>query len=186
MGVDPGSLHTGYGVIEIKGDRVTHLCSGRISPKSQEFPTRLRHIFEGLFRVISEFGPSAMAIEDVFTFRNPRSALKLAQARGVAVLSASLAGIDVFEYQPKQVKNSVCGYGMAEKAQVGEMAMRLLNITGKIPVDATDALAVAICHAGRHKAGTAAKHVPQPPKGKSWRSMTPADLVAMGFKIDGK
>jgi crossover junction endodeoxyribonuclease RuvC len=182
--VDPGSLHTGYGVIDFQGERARHLASGRFSPKAQAFPERLRFIFEGLSSVMAELRPSAMALESVFTHKNPRSALLLAQARGVAVLVAALHGAEVFEYQPQQVKNAVCGYGLADKGRVAEMAMRLLGLSEGMPKDASDALAVAICHAGLHRPLGLGAAKPPKAKSPSWRSLSPADLRAMGLRFE--
>jgi crossover junction endodeoxyribonuclease RuvC len=186
MGIDPGSLHTGYGLLDITGRGLVHVSSGRLSPKCPAFPERLRFIFEGLMEIVSAHGPACVALESVFTYKNPRSAIMLAQARGVAVLAASLSGLPVFEYAPQQVKNSVCGNGLAEKSQVAFMAGKILSLPGKLPPDATDALAVAICHAAQATVGSlvAARPLPGKSRSKSFRSLSPEDLEAMGFKFE--
>ena len=148
MGIDPGSSCTGYGIIEEINSvlKVVHWGSVKSKPR-QPFPQRLKLIYDELVMVIHEFNPDEVAIEDMFFATNVKSALKLGQTRGIAVLSAVNEGKPVAEYSPLEVKQSVVGYGRAEKAQVQDMVTSLLRLKEKPePLDASDALAVAICH----------------------------------------
>jgi crossover junction endodeoxyribonuclease RuvC len=159
LGIDPGSRVTGYGLVEKRGSGIIYIGSGAIRVRGGDpMPARLAAIKRGLDEVIGEFSPAAVAIEDVFVSKNPRSALKLGQARGVAMLAAAEAGLEVFEYAPREVKSSVTGSGSAHKSQVGAMVVRLLR-PGREPSceDETDALAVAFCHALR--AGSPAANI---------------------------
>jgi len=148
MGIDPGSSCTGYGIIEeINGAlKVVHWGSMKSRPR-QSFPQRLKFIYDELIMVIRKFNPDEVAIEDMFFATNVKSALRLGQTRGIAVLSAVNEGKPVAEYSPLEIKQSVVGYGRAEKAQVQDMVTSLLRLKEKPePLDASDALAVAICH----------------------------------------
>ena len=148
LGIDPGSIVTGYGVVRKGGrGRLTHLCDGEIRPApGTSLPERLLVISDGIKRVIDEQAPDAVAIESVFFAKNVRSAIILGHARAVPLLTAASSGLRVFEYAPRSVKLTVTGYGNATKEQVQKMVGILLNI-GKTPgPDASDALAVAICH----------------------------------------
>jgi crossover junction endodeoxyribonuclease RuvC len=183
MGLDPGSRHAGYGLISAKGSSVTLLAHGRVSaPASWDFAKRLAHIHRGLLALVDQYKPRALAIEDVFTMINPRSALRLAQARGVAILAAALRDIPIFEYAPNQIKNSVTGHGRAEKDQVAFMVKSILKQDEDFAPDASDALAAAICHANQKPmmtlAGGRAKT-----KSAKWSQMTPADLASLGYKV---
>jgi crossover junction endodeoxyribonuclease RuvC len=151
LGIDPGSRVTGYGLVEKRDSGIVYIGSGVIRLKdSLPLPKRLASIKSGLDEVIRKFEPDAVAVEDVFVSRNPKSALKLGQVRGVAMLAAAESGIEVFEYAPREVKGSVTGAGSAHKSQVGSMIVRLLKIDLKPSCeDETDALAVAFCHALR-------------------------------------
>ena len=148
MGIDPGSSCTGYGVIEEINNalKVVHWGSVKTKPR-QPFPQRLKFIYDELILVIREFNPDEVAIEDMFFATNVKSALKLGQTRGMAVLAAVNEGKLVAEYSPLEVKQSVVGYGRAEKLQVQDMVSSILRLKEKPePLDASDALAVAICH----------------------------------------
>jgi crossover junction endodeoxyribonuclease RuvC len=148
LGIDPGSRATGYGLIEKEGNRLIHIDNGVIRPPANaELPERLLSIFSGLNAIISEYSPQYSAIEQVFMSKNAQSALKLGQARGAALLSMASAGLEIGEYSPMQVKSSVVGYGRAAKSQVQQMVKALLNLPEIAQEDASDALAVAICHA---------------------------------------
>ena len=149
LGVDPGSAHTGYGCIETAGSRHRVLTCGAISPPARAtFPDKLLAIHTGLAALLREHRPEAVAIEDLFYARNARSALKLGHVRGVVMLVASEAGLPVAEYSPTEVKRAVVGYGRAEKQQVQQMVTLLLGLaTAPSPLDVSDALAVAVCHA---------------------------------------
>ncbi|MDP7147171.1 MAG: crossover junction endodeoxyribonuclease RuvC [Nitrospinaceae bacterium] len=148
MGIDPGSNCTGYGIVEeINGDlKVVHWGSVKTKPR-QSFPEKLKLIYDELIATSREFNPDEVAIEDIFYATNVKSALKLGQTRGVAILSAVNEGKPVAEYSPLEVKQSVVGYGHAEKEQVQDMVTAILKLKEKPePLDASDALAVAICH----------------------------------------
>ncbi len=148
LGVDCGTRSTGYGVIELAGGRCRMLTYGaiRTSP-SLELPRRLQKIYRQLKTLAQKFAPDVMAVETVFTAANVRSALKLAQVRGVALLAAAEAGVPVSEYSALEVKSGVVGYGRAEKHQVQLMVRQLLRLDAiPEPDDAADALAVALCH----------------------------------------
>jgi crossover junction endodeoxyribonuclease RuvC len=151
IGIDPGSRITGYGLVEKRGSGIVYIGSGAIKVGAADpMPTRLVAIKRGLDEVLREFQPAAAAIEEVFVSKNPKSALKLGQARGVAILAAAEAGLEVFEYSPREVKASVTGSGSAHKSQVGAMVVRLLRPDHEPACeDETDALAVAFCHALR-------------------------------------
>ncbi len=155
LGIDCGGEYTGYGVVE-QDDRgcLHHLCSGAIHLSPREaLELRLKKICEGLHQIISTHLPEQVAIEDVFYAVNAKSALKLGHVRGVAMLVAAQAGLEVVAYSPLSIKSSVVGYGRAEKSQVQFMVARLLNLPAPPePPDAADALAIAICHL--HTAGT--------------------------------
>jgi crossover junction endodeoxyribonuclease RuvC len=146
LGLDPGSRRTGFGVIECRGPDYKHVAHGCIAVAGLEIAERLRQIFESLQALISEHGPGEIAVERVFVNRNVDSALKLGQARGAA-LCAIPQGMPVFEYAPRAIKLALVGSGAAEKVQVAHMIKTLLRLEGKISPDASDALAIAVCHA---------------------------------------
>ena len=159
LGIDCGGERTGYGVVEQDeaSGELRCVCSGaiRLSPRSP-LPARLHRIYGELGRLIQEHRPEAAAIEDVFYALNAKSALKLGQVRGVAMLAAAAHGLAVAEYAPLSVKSAVVGYGRAEKRQVQQMVARLLRLPAlPEPFDAADALAIAICHL--HTAATLAR-----------------------------
>jgi len=147
LGIDPGSRITGYAVIDSDGNKSIHVTHGCIKIKSDDFPSRLGEIFQGISQIIKEFSPDEVAIEDVFISKNAASALKLGQARGAAICAAVQANCPVAEYTPRSVKQAIVGRGSAEKEQVQHMVKMILNLTGKIPLDASDALGIAITHA---------------------------------------
>jgi crossover junction endodeoxyribonuclease RuvC len=149
LGIDCGTEYTGYGVVELchDGKLVCVSCGAiKLSPR-EPMPARLATIFDHLATIIEEHRPDNVAIEDVFYALNVKSALKLGQVRGVAMLAAAAAGLEVAEYAPLSIKSAVVGYGKAEKQQVQHMVTRLLNLAAppQSP-DAADALAIAICH----------------------------------------
>jgi crossover junction endodeoxyribonuclease RuvC len=149
LGVDCGTEYTGFGVVELgHDDSLVCLTCGAIKLSPREpMSRRLATIFDRLGAIIEEHRPHNVAIEDVFYALNVKSALKLGQVRGVAMLAASSAGLDVSEYSPLSIKSAVVGYGRAEKPQVQFMVARLLNLSEvPEPADAADALAIAICH----------------------------------------
>lgn len=148
LGIDCGSAATGYGVIETDGRASRVVTCGVILASARlSFAERLKKIADGLGRLIQTYSPDAVAIEEVFYSVNVKSALKLGQVRGVALLQAAEAALPVHEYSPLQIKSSVVGYGRAEKHQVQQMVKALLGLEDIPPEDAADALAVALCHA---------------------------------------
>ena len=151
LGIDCGVERTGYGVIESDGRTHTLLAAGVIGASpAAPLETRLLRIAEGLRAVIGQHAPAAAAVEEVFHSVNVKTVLKLAHVRGVALLVAAEAGLEMGEYSPLEVKSSVVGYGRAEKNQVQLMVRSLLRLDREIESeDACDALAVAICHANR-------------------------------------
>jgi len=149
LGIDCGTECTGYGVVELlTGEKLAYVDSGAIKLSlRQSAPDRLAAIFERLSALIAEHRPDHVAIEDVFYAVNVKSALKLGQVRGVAMLTAAAAGLRVAEYAPLTIKSAVVGYGRAEKRQVQRMVAQLLGLpSAPEPPDAADALAIAICH----------------------------------------
>ena len=148
LGIDPGSRATGYGVIDKEGNRLIHVDNGVI-PTGSDAPLsdRLGIIYRELSQVIDRYRPAAMAVEQIFLAKNALSALKLGHARGVALLAGVHHDLAVFEYTALQVKSAVVGYGRAGKGQIQEMVKILLKLPEIAQEDASDALAVAICHA---------------------------------------
>lgn len=146
LGVDPGSRRTGFGVIECRGADYVHIAHGCLNVGGVLMAERLRMIFEGLEALIGEHQPGEVAVERVFVNRNVESALKLGQARGAA-LCAVPKGLPVFEYAPRAIKLALVGSGAAEKGQVAHMIKTLLGLPERVGPDASDALAVAVCHA---------------------------------------
>jgi crossover junction endodeoxyribonuclease RuvC len=148
IGLDPGLGTTGWGVIEAEGNRLAHVANGHIkTATSAPLPKRLAALADQLEQLIAEQRPQAASVEEVFVSQNAQSTLKLGQARGVVLMCAARAGIDVGEYSPRLVKKAVVGTGGAEKAQVHSMVARLLPGVKIAGPDAADALAVAITHA---------------------------------------
>lgn len=148
LGIDPGTQHTGYGLVTEGGGRLIPLDWGVISPRpSLTLPDKLYFIYTALQARLEVHRPSSMAVETLFLAKNVRSAVTLAQARGVALLTAAAAGLEVAEYSPLEVKQAVVGYGRADKQQVQAMVQTLLHLDQPVrQADAADALAVAICH----------------------------------------
>ncbi len=151
LGIDPGIATTGYGVCTKAKDRFEYLDCGVIeTAKGQRVEARIRHIYRSIITLIDRFSPDALAIEELFFANNQKTVINVAQARGVILLAAEERGIPVFEYTPLQVKQSVVGYGRAEKHQVMEMVRILFRLPGvPRPDDAADALAIALTHGYR-------------------------------------
>ena len=147
IGVDPGSRSTGYGIVDSGGTRLRHVASGHVRTGECDWSDRLRLIFEELGALIDLHAPRELAVEKVFMHRNPSSALKLGQARGVAILAGSMRAVAVHEYSPNEVKQAVTGRGHASKEQIQYMTRVLLALPEPPQSDQADALAVAICHA---------------------------------------
>lgn len=181
LGVDPGSSHTGYGLVLARGSKLDLVSQGRLSPSSAwPMPRRLAFIHQGLTEIISGHRPPMVAVEDIFFGKNARSALKLGQVRGVVLLAAVQGGAEIFEYAPRQVKSSVVGYGQAEKSQVAHMVAQLLDYRQPLTPDAADALALAICHSGQCRLGLA---VPagRPTGGRGWRNLSAEEVAALSY-----
>ncbi len=154
LGIDPGSLSTGYGVVLKSGGSLTHLCHGVVRPDpGSTLPERLLAISEGIKGVIEEFRPDVAAIETIFFGKNVKSAITLGHARGASMLSAASFGLEVFEYDPRTIKLAVTGYGNATKDQVQRMVKALLKTPEIAGPDAADALATAICHINHFRKG---------------------------------
>ena len=157
LGIDPGSSVTGFGVVERRGARVVHVAHGTLRPRrGAALADRLAAIQTGLGTVIAEHRPQVVVVERVFAGRSVRSALVLGHARGVALVTAALAGLSVLEYTAPEIKLAVVGTGAAEKRQVQAMVTRLLGLTTAPALDAADALAAALCHAHRGPLGALA------------------------------
>lgn len=147
LGIDPGSRITGFGVINAVGHKIEYIASGCIRMTEKELPEKLGQIFSGVNELIETHSPQEFAIEQVFMGKNAASALKLGQARGVAIVAAVQHGLPVAEYAARSVKQAVVGRGGAEKSQVQHMVQVMLKLPGKPQEDAADALAIAITHA---------------------------------------
>lgn len=150
LGLDPGSLRTGFGVIDCRGGTLRVVAQGCIATSGGALADRLRIIHARVAQLISEHAPEAVAVERVFLSKNADSALKLGQARGAA-LAAVPRALGVHEYAPRAIKLAVVGVGGAEKTQVAHMVKQLLKLDARLQADAADALAVAICHANTHR-----------------------------------
>lgn len=155
MGIDPGSVVTGIGVIDAAAGSIRHVHHAMIKVGGDAFPLRLRTIFERVTDAIQEYRPDEVAVEQVFLSRNPSSALKLGQARGAAICAALAMQCEVAEYSARAVKQAIVGRGGADKNQIQHMVRVLLGIEGAVGADAADALGIAICHA--HHRETAAR-----------------------------
>lgn len=174
LGIDPGSRITGYGIVEQLGSRLIHVDNGAIfTDSAQDFPGRLKSIFDGLSTVIAEYGPDEVAVENVFLSNNAQSALKLGQARGAAIVAAVHAGLPVAEYSALQVKQAVVGRGKAQKEQVQKMLTALLGLPEVAQADASDALAVAVCHIHSHGLARQSGLVTSRRRVTSWRNYKP-------------
>jgi crossover junction endodeoxyribonuclease RuvC len=162
LGLDPGLGTTGWGLIEAEGNRLAHVANGQIkTDTSAPLPRRLSALADQLEALIADRAPAAAAVEEVFVNQNPQSTLKLGQARGVVLMCAARAGMDVGEYSPTLVKKAVVGTGGAEKAQVHAMVSRLLPGAKIAGPDAADALAVAITHAHHLASARALRSSPE-------------------------
>ncbi len=153
LGIDPGTMVTGFGIVDdIKG-KLSLVSYGTIEGKRKDsFPDRLKKMFDGLNKAIEDYKPEQISLESAFYGKSVKAAIKIGEARGVAILCAALAEIPLFEYAPTEVKRAVVGVGNAQKVQVSKMVKILLSLS-EVPekYDATDALAIAICHCHRMK-----------------------------------
>ena len=175
LGVDPGSQRTGYGCIETAGSRHHVVDCGAITvPARIPLAEKLLVLHRGLAGLLARHRPDAVAIEDLFYARNARSALVLGHVRGALMLAAAQAGVTICEYTAAEVKQAVVGYGRAEKRQVQQMVALLLGMEQPpTPLDVSDALAVAVCHA--HSNGPARRSPATPRGARSWRRHVPRD-----------
>jgi len=154
LGVDPGTAITGYGIVKDSPDgRLYKLCYGVIRTDAKlPYPLRLKSIHDELSIIINQYKPETAVIEELFFNKNTTTALSVGQARGVVILTTAILGLEIYEYTPIQVKESVTGYGRAEKVQIQQMVKVLLGLpTIPKPDDAADALALAICHLHSYK-----------------------------------
>ena len=151
LGVDPGTIVTGYGIVAVRAGVPELIGLGEIRPVTGIPPeAKLRHLFEAITTVIETFRPSGFAIESAFYGKNAQSTLKLGQARGALMLAAAVGDIPVFEYSPREIKKSITGNGGGAKEQVRFMVRELLHLhEGAIPLDTSDAIATALCHINR-------------------------------------
>jgi crossover junction endodeoxyribonuclease RuvC len=149
LGIDPGTAACGYGIVRERGDRLRAVDFGCWRTAADESPSlRLKTIYDGVIELVEEFGPHAVVLEESFVGVDARTALSVGQARGAVLVAAASFGIECAEYAPARVKQAVCGYGRAEKAQVQRMVATILGLDkAPTPHHAADALAVAICHA---------------------------------------
>lgn len=167
LGIDPGSRSTGFGVIDTDGMRSRRIDSGCIRVANQPWPDRLGLIFDAVARVVAEYSPHEMAVEQLIFARDPKAALKLGQARGAVLCAGLKGGVQVHEYSPKSVKLAVVGTGGADKTQVQHMVRILLSLDIPPVEDEADALAIALCHA--HSMGIPARKRVS----ASWRDFRP-------------
>ncbi len=156
LGVDPGSRLTGYGIVDVIGTEIRHVAHGTLNIASTTgkatlpLEDRLLLIYQGLTQVIETYRPDTLSIEKVFFAKNPVSALKLGQARGAAILTAKILGLNVVEYAPTEVKSAIVGHGRADKDQVARVLEMMLGKQDFKTSDASDGLALAMCHARIH------------------------------------
>ena len=155
LGIDPGTATMGWGVIRQEGNKLRYVQHGAIvTPSNWEMPRRLARLFDGVTELVRGYRPETVAVEELFFNTNVTTAITVGQARGVALLAAYKAGVEVAEYTPLQVKQAITSYGRAEKRQVQEMVKTLLNLREiPKPDDAADGLAIAICHAFSSRMG---------------------------------
>ena len=151
LGIDPGSRFTGFGVLDLIGERSVYVASGTVRSVDGDFPERLRLIFESVTEIVNEYRPDVVAIESVFMHKNAGSALKLGQARSAALCATFAHEVEVFEYAPREIKQAIVGTGAASKEQIQHMVVSLLGLESTPAADAADALAAALCHGHQRK-----------------------------------
>lgn len=151
LGIDPGSRITGYGLVRESSQGIQYVDSGCIRTPQGEFSERLKYIFSGICEIMETFSPDEIAIEQIFMHQNANAALKLGHARGVAIVACASHRGKINEYSAREVKQSVVGYGAAEKEQVNHMVVKILSLNKAPQADAADALAIAICHSHMRK-----------------------------------
>lgn len=147
LGIDPGSISTGYGIVDSEGQTLKYVICGNIRTRGDSFLERLKEIYFGIGGLVETYAPDEVAVERGFVHKNADSALKLGQARAAAICGTLLKQLPLHEYTPKEVKQAVVGRGGADKEQVQHMMRVLLGLKGELQADSADALAVAICHA---------------------------------------
>ncbi len=147
LGIDPGSIICGYGVVSTERLNTSYVASGKmiLSPKSP-LQIRLKELYDGLVDIIKEYAPDEVAVEKIFFAKSVKSALTLGHARGAILVAAASCGLPVYEYSALEVKKAIVGYGRAEKHQVQGMVSNMLNLRFKLSPDSADALALALCH----------------------------------------
>ena len=183
IGVDPGSHITGYGLIEREGNRLIHVDNGcLVAPTKALIEDRLFFIFEGLVKVLKEFKPHVMALEEAFYAKSVASTLRLGEARGIILLAARSHDIPVTQYATRSVKQAVTAYGQATKEQVQEMTRRLLNLREVAQEDASDALALAICHAHGSTLSALSPSAKKSPSRSKKTRWSEADLLTLRKK----
>lgn len=146
LGIDPGSRVSGYGVVDQTSNGIRYIASGCIRMQHDSMPDRLKKIFDGVSELINIYQPDQVAIEQIFMHKNADSALKLGMARGAIMCATMQQNLPIYEYAARQVKLALVGKGSADKHQVQHMIKVLLGIQGEMPMDASDALAIAMCH----------------------------------------
>jgi len=146
LGIDPGSRVSGYGVVDQTSNGIRYIASGCIRMQQDSMPDRLKKIFDGVSELINIYQPDQVAIEQIFMHKNADSALKLGMARGAIMCATMQQNLPIYEYAARQVKLALVGKGSADKHQVQHMIKVLLGIQGEMPMDASDALAIAMCH----------------------------------------
>ncbi|MDR3211687.1 MAG: crossover junction endodeoxyribonuclease RuvC [Planctomycetota bacterium] len=173
LGIDPGTCHVGYAVLEQEGTRLVRVASGEISGGTGELAERLVRIYQGLVEVLERWTPAEAAVETVFTSKNPKTAIAIGEARGVVLLAAAQKGLRIYGYEPALVKRTVTGSGRAGKEQVGNMVEALLGLSssGCASDHETDALAIGITHALRCRFGEAGGAGVPPRRGRARREL---------------
>lgn len=181
IGVDPGSRTCGYGILESHNGKLKHIASGAITPPATHtLSKRLHHIYSSLNEVIQQFSPDLMSIEEMFFAKNANSAIKLGQARGVALLAAENSGIQIYEYSPTKVKLAVTGSGRAKKFEIMKMVSYILKIEEFEKSDISDALAIALCHINISKIPELKGQDLSPRSGRKRRRFTLNDIATKG------
>ena len=146
LGIDPGSQRTGFAILDFSGQKFSHVSSGYLKLGRGDMAQRLGRIYQGVSDMIEQHQPDAAAVETVFVQKNVASAIKLGQARGAAIAAIACHSLDVAEYAPTRIKQSICGGGHADKSQINFMVRRIVAVKDELQEDQADALAVAICH----------------------------------------
>ena len=185
LGIDPGTMLMGFGLVEASGSRITHIDMGVLDLRREEDPlVKLNRIHDEVNRLIDRYHPDALSIEAPFYGKNPQSLIKLGRAQGVAIAAAMARGLKVFEYAPLRIKQSITGNGNASKEQVCQMLFRILNLSGDRPkhLDATDALGAAVCHALQNRFQDLAPATPLPAGLKALRATGVGHKAGAGHK----